>query len=206
MSEIKLVAERRTAFGKGAARKIRRDHKVPAVLYGHGTEPVHIALPAHETMMALKAANALLSIELEGESQLALAKDVQRDPIRPIIEHIDLVIVTRGEKVTVDVPVHLEGDAGSDTVVTVEHSTIELQVEATNIPGSVVVSIAGLPAGTQIHAGDLALPEGAVLVTDADALVVNISGLAAEAAGDGDGEAASAAGSAGAGGAEKSEG
>ena len=118
MSEIKLVAERRTAFGKGAARKIRRDHKVPAVLYGHGTEPVHIALPAHETMMALKAANALLSIELEGESQLALAKDVQRDPIRPIIEHIDLVIVTRGEKVTVDVPVHLEGDAGSDTVVT----------------------------------------------------------------------------------------
>jgi large subunit ribosomal protein L25 len=204
MSEIKLVAERRTAFGKGAARKIRRDHKVPAVLYGHGTEPVHIALPAHETMMALKAANALLSIELEGESQLALAKDVQRDPIRPIIEHIDLVIVTRGEKVTVDVPVHVEGDAGSDTVVTVEHTTIELQVEATNIPSSVVVSISGLPAGTQIHAGDLKLPEGAVLVTDADALVVNISGLAAEAVGDGEVDTTSAAGAGDA--AEKSEG
>lgn len=204
MSEIKLVAERRTAFGKGAARKIRRDHKVPAVLYGHGTEPVHIALPAHETMMALKAANALLSIELEGESQLALAKDVQRDPIRPIIEHIDLVIVTRGEKVTVDVPVHLEGDAGSDTVVTVEHTTIELQVEATNIPGSVVVSISGLAAGTQIHAGDLTLPEGAVLVTDADALVVNISGLAAETVGDGEVDTTGAAGAGDA--AEKSEG
>ena len=109
MSEIKLVAQRRTAFGKGAARRVRRDHKVPAVLYGHGTDPVHITLPGHETMLALKSANALLAIELEGDTQLALAKDVQRDPIKPVIEHVDLVIVREGEKVTVDVPVHIEG-------------------------------------------------------------------------------------------------
>lgn len=179
-SEIKLVAERRTAFGKGAARKIRRDHKVPAVLYGHGTDPVHITLPGHETMMALKTANALLSVELEGTNQLALVKDVQRDPIRPIIEHVDLVMIRLGEKVTVDVAVHVEGDAASETVVTLERATIELQAEATRIPEAVVVSVAGLPAGTQIHAGELVLPEGSVLVTDADALVVNVTGLKAE--------------------------
>ncbi len=180
MSEIKLAAERRTAFGKGAARKIRRDHKIPAVLYGHGTDPLHITLPGHETALALKTANALLSIELESGSQLALAKDVQRDPVRPIIEHIDLVIVRRGEKVTVDVPVHLEGEAGPDTVVTLESATLEVEVEATAIPEAIVVSVEDLPAGTQIHAGDITLPAGATLVADAEALVVNISGLAAE--------------------------
>ena len=109
MPEIKLVAEPRTQFGKGAARKIRRDHKIPAVLYGHGTAPVHITLPGHDTMMALKTANALLSIEIDGDSQLALAKDVQRDPIKPVIEHVDLVVVRRDEKVTVDVPVTTRG-------------------------------------------------------------------------------------------------
>jgi large subunit ribosomal protein L25 len=181
MSEFQLPAQRRSACGKGAARKIRRAHKIPAVLYGHGTDPVHITLPAHETMMALKTANALLSIQLEGKSQLALAKDVQRDPIRPVIEHIDLVIVRKGEKVTVDVPVHTEGEAGSETVVTIEHTTLELQVEATNIPVAVVVSIAGLAPGTQIHAGDITLPAGAVLVTDAEALVVNITAMMSEA-------------------------
>ncbi len=186
MSEFTLAAEPRTAFGKGAARKIRRDHKVPAVLYGHGTAPVHITLPGHETMMALKTANALLTIELEGTKQLALAKDVQRDPVRPIIEHVDLVIVRKGEKVTVEVPVHTEGEAASDAVVTVEHATLELQVEATRIPESIVVSVAGLEAGTQIHAADIALPEGAVLVTDADALVVNVTGMMSEAEAAGD--------------------
>ncbi|MBK8470244.1 MAG: 50S ribosomal protein L25/general stress protein Ctc [Candidatus Phosphoribacter sp.] len=180
MSEIKLAAERRTSFGKGAARKVRRDNKIPAVLYGHGTDPVHITLPAHETALALKAANALLSIDIQGTSQLALAKDVQRDPIRPIIEHIDLVIVRRGEKVTVDVPVHVEGDAGPDTIVNIEQNTIELLVEATNIPVAIVVSVEDLAAGTQIKAGELTMPEGAVLVTDEDALVVNITGLSAE--------------------------
>lgn len=181
MSEIKLPAERRTAFGKGAARKIRRDHKIPAVLYGHGTDPVHITLPAHDTALALKHANALLSIELEGKSQLALAKDIQRDPIRPIIEHIDLVIVRKGEKVTVDVQVHVEGDAAPDTIVTVESQTIELLVEATNIPANVVVNVEGLEAGSQIHAGAIELPAGAELASDPDTLVVNVSATMSQA-------------------------
>ncbi|MBK8756853.1 MAG: 50S ribosomal protein L25/general stress protein Ctc [Actinomycetales bacterium] len=181
MSEIKLPAERRTAFGKGAARKIRRDHKIPAVLYGHGTDPVHITLPGHDTQMALKTANALLSIDLEGTAQLALAKDVQRNPIKPIIEHIDLVIVRKGEKVVVDVQVHVEGEAAPDTIVTVESQTVELLVEATNIPANVVVSVEGLEAGVQIHAGAIELPAGAELAGDPETLVVNVSATMSQA-------------------------
>lgn len=175
MSDHKLVAEKRTQFGKGAARKIRRDHKIPAVMYGHGTEPVHITLPGHDAMMALKVPNALLTIVVDGEEQLALAKDVQRDPIKPVIEHVDLVVVRRGEKVTVDVPVHVEGEAAPETVVTVDHQTLQLEVEATNIPENVVVSVEGLTAGTQIKASDVTLPEGAALAIEGDTLVVNIS-------------------------------
>ncbi|MEI2826647.1 MAG: 50S ribosomal protein L25/general stress protein Ctc [Dermatophilaceae bacterium] len=175
MSEISLPAERRTAFGKGAARKIRRDNKIPAVLYAHGSDPIHITLPGHATMMALKTANVLLSIELEGKSQLALAKDVQRDPIKPVIEHVDLVMVKRGEKVVVDVPVQIEGEAKSDTVVTLERQTLQLQVEATNIPAAVIVSVEDAEVGTMFHAGDIALPEGAELIDEADVLVVNVS-------------------------------
>ena len=181
MSEIKLPAERRTAFGKGAARKIRRDHKIPAVLYGHGTDPVHITLPGHDTQMALKTANALLSIDLEGTAQLALAKDVQRNPIKPIIEHIDLVIVRKGEKVVVDVQVHVEGEAAPDTIVTVESQTVELLVEATNIPANVIVSVEGLEAGSQIHAGAIELPAGAELAGDPETLVVNVSATMTQA-------------------------
>lgn len=175
MSDNKLVAETRTQFGKGAARKIRRDHKIPAVMYGHGAEPVHITLPGHDTMMALKVANALLTIVIDGKEQLALAKDVQRDAIKPVIEHIDLVIVRKGEKVTVDVPVHVEGEAAPETVVTVDAQTVQLEVEATNIPENIVVSVDGLEAGTQIKASELDLPAGAVLVVDEDTLVVNIT-------------------------------
>ncbi len=175
MSDNKLVAETRTQFGKGAARKIRRDHKIPAVMYGHGAEPVHITLPGHDTMMALKVANALLTIVIDGDEQLALAKDVQRDPIKPVIEHIDLVIVRRGEKVTVDVPVHIEGEAAPETVVTVDAQTIQLEVEATHIPENVTVSVEGLEAGTQIKASELQLPAGATLVVDEETLVVNIT-------------------------------
>lgn len=182
MSEIRLLAERRTAFGKGAARRIRRDHKIPAVLYGHGTAPVHITLPGHDTMMALKTANVLLSIELEGQSQLALAKDVQRDPIKPVIEHVDLVLVRRGEKVTVDVPVHTEGEASPETIVTLDSQTLQLLVEATRIPESITVSVEGLPAGTQIHASTITLPEGAEMVSDAETLVVNVSAMIPEEA------------------------
>jgi large subunit ribosomal protein L25 len=182
MSETTLVAQTRTEFGKGAARRIRRAHQIPAVMYGHGTEPVHITLPGHETMLALKAANALLSIEVNGTTQLALVKDVQRDAIKPVIDHVDLVVVRRGEKVTVDVQIHTTGEAAVETVVTVENQTVELEVEATHIPESLEVSVEGLTAGTQIHASDLVLPEGAVLATDPEILVVNVTGaISAEA-------------------------
>jgi len=175
MTDNKLVATTRTKFGKGAARTIRREHKIPAVMYGHGTEPVHITLPGHETMMALKVANVLLTIEIDGKDQLALAKDIQRHPIRPIIEHIDLVVVRKGEKVHVGVPIHVVGEAAVDTVVSLENNTVELAVEATHIPERLEVSVAGLKAGTRIHASDLVLPQGAELVTEADILVVNIT-------------------------------
>jgi large subunit ribosomal protein L25 len=175
VSETKLVAEKRTAFGKGAARKIRRDHKIPAVMYGHGAQPVHITLPGHDTMMALKVANVLLTIVVDGKEELALAKDIQRDPIKPVIEHVDLVIVKRGEKVTVDVPVHVEGEAGPETVVTVDAQTLQLEVEATHIPENVVVSVEGLSAGTQIHASQVDLPAGSALLSDPETLVVNIT-------------------------------
>lgn len=182
MSDLTLNAETRTQFGKGAARKIRRDHKIPAVMYGHGADPVHITLAAHETMKALKTSNALLTIVLDGKEQLALAKDVQRDPIKPVIEHIDLVVVKKGEKVTVDVPVHVEGDAAPETVVTTDHTSLQLEVEATHIPESITVSVEGLEAGTQILAGQVELPKGATLVTDAEALVVNVTAQVSEEA------------------------
>jgi large subunit ribosomal protein L25 len=172
---ITLQAQTRTKFGKGAARQIRREHKIPAVMYGHGADPVHITLVGHDAMMALKNPNALLTIVLDGEEQLALAKDVQRDPIKPVIEHIDLVIVRKGEKVTVDVNVHVEGEAAPETIVSLDHSSLQLEVLATNIPESVTVSVDGLEVGTQILAGAVELPEGATLVTDPEALVVNIT-------------------------------
>jgi len=173
--EVKLIAELRTEFGKGAARRIRRAHKVPAVLYGHGTAPIHIALPGHETLLALRTANALLSIEVNGSSQLALPKQVQRDPLKHTIEHVDLVIVRRGEKVTVDVPVQLEGEAGPETLVVVDHNSIPIEAEATNIPQRILVSVEGLPPGTQILARDLQLPAGSTVDLEPETLIVNIT-------------------------------
>jgi large subunit ribosomal protein L25 len=173
--EVKLIAELRTEFGKGAARRIRRADKVPAVLYGHGTAPIHIALPGHETLLALRTANALLSIEVDGSSQLALPKQVQRDPLRHTIEHVDLVIVRRGEKVTVDVAIHLVGEAGPDTLVVVDHNTVPVEAEATQIPTQIVVSIEELPPGTQILARDLQLPDGSTIDLDPETLIVNIT-------------------------------
>jgi large subunit ribosomal protein L25 len=173
--EVKLIAELRTEFGKGAARRIRRAHKVPAVLYGHGTAPIHIALPGHETLLALRTANALLSIEVNGSSQLALPKQVQRDPLKHTIEHVDLVIVRRGEKVTVDVAVHIEGEAGPETLVVVDHNSIPIEAEATNIPQRILVSVEGLPPGTQILARDLQLPAGSTVDLEPDTLIVNIT-------------------------------
>ena len=177
MSDAKLAAEKRTQFGKGAARKIRRDHKIPAVIYGHGNEPVHVILPGHQTMMALKhgGANALLALEIDGSEQLALTKDVQVDPIRRVIEHVDLFAVKRGEKVTVEVPVVVVGEAAKETLVVTDLSTLQVEAEATHLPESIEVHIEGAEAGTQFLAGDIELPKGTTLLTDAEALVVNVT-------------------------------
>ncbi|GAA5153675.1 50S ribosomal protein L25/general stress protein Ctc [Nocardioides marinquilinus] len=176
MSE-KIQAEARSEFGKGAARRIRRENKVPAVIYGHGNDPVHLTLPGHATMMALKhgGANALLELEVDGDTHLALTKQVQVDPIRRTLEHVDFVAVRRGEKVTVDVPVLVEGDAAPETLVVTENSTVQLEAEATNIPESVEVSIEGAEVGTQVLASDLAIPAGTTLLTDPDTLMVNVT-------------------------------
>jgi len=177
MATEKIPAETRTEFGMGAARRIRRADKIPAVVYGHGNDTMHVTLPGHDTMMAIKhgGANALLELEIDGTAQLALTKAVQIDPIRRVIEHIDFVAVRRGEKVTVDVPVHLHGNAASETLVVTENSTVQIEAEATAIPERIEISIEGLPAGTQILAGQLELPEGSVLLVDPETLIVNIT-------------------------------
>ncbi len=175
----KLVAESRTQFGKGAARRIRATGKIPAVIYGHGTEPQHVTLPGHEVSLILRKANAVFDLDINGKSQLALVKDVQKDPVRQIIEHLDLVIVRKGEKVTIDIPVHLEGEAEAGTQVLQDANTLSIEAEATNIPERLIVSIEGLGEGTQIHASDVTLPEGSTLVSDPDTLVVGITGAVA---------------------------
>jgi large subunit ribosomal protein L25 len=180
--ELKISAEKRTEFGKGAARRIRRADKIPAVLYGHGTDPVHVTLPGHDTLLALRGSNAVLTLDVEGDEHLALAKDVQRDPIKRVIEHVDLVIVRRGEKVTVDVAVHVEGEAAPETVVTVDHATLSVEADAMNIPEVFTVSVEGLPAGTQVLASQVELPAGVTLVTDPEALVVNVTQAISEEA------------------------
>jgi large subunit ribosomal protein L25 len=175
MSEQKLAAEVRTEFGKGYARRARMANLIPAVIYGHGADPIHVTLPAKATTLAVRTPNALLSLDINGEGHLALVKDVQRDPIKQIIEHIDLLTVRKGEKVTVDVPVHVEGETAPGTVHNLELTVVSLEAEATHLPEAVTVSIEGRAAGEHIHASDLVLPQGSVLLTDAEALVVNIS-------------------------------
>ncbi len=177
MATEKITAETRTEFGKGAARRIRRAHKIPAVLYGHGNDPIHVTLPGHDTMMAIKhgGANALLELMIDGTSQLALTKQVQVDPIKRTLEHIDFVAVRLGEKVTVDVPVHLVGEAASETLVVTENTTVQIEAEATHIPERIDIDIQGKPAGTQILARDLVLPEGSTLLLDPETLIVNVT-------------------------------
>jgi large subunit ribosomal protein L25 len=172
----KLIAEARTSFGKGAARRIRATGKIPAVIYGHGTDPQHVTLPGHEVSLILRKANAVFDLDINGKSQLALVKDVQKDPVRQIIEHLDLVIVRKGEKVTIDIPVHLEGEAAAGTSVNQDANTLSIEAEATNIPERLVVSIEGLEEGAQIKASDVNLPEGSSLISDPDLLVVGITG------------------------------
>ena len=170
----KVVAERRENFGKGYARRLRAAGKIPAVIYGHGGEPLHVAVPAHHVALLLRKANAILEIEVDGASHLTLVKDVQKDPVRQIIEHLDLQAVRQGEKVEVEIPVHVTGEPFSGTVALLELNTLKLEAEATHIPENVVVDVEGAVEGTQIHAKDVVLPRGAVLADDPELLVVNI--------------------------------
>jgi large subunit ribosomal protein L25 len=171
----KLTAEPREKFGKGAARKIRAAGKVPAVIYGHGTKPQHVTLPAHELGLILRKANAVLDLDISGKSQLALVKDVQKDPVHQILEHIDLIIVRKGEKVTIDVPVHVEGESFPGTLVALDANTLSIEAEATHIPERLIVSVEGLEEGQHILAKDVELPAGSTLLSDPETLVVNIT-------------------------------
>ena len=177
MSEVRLAAEPRTEFGKGAARRTRRAGKVPAVLYGHGTDPVHVALPAHDFARVLReqGTNAVLSLELgSAGTHLALTKTVTTHPLRNYIEHVDLLLVRRGEKVAVDVTVIVTGDAEPGSLVHQEMTTLTVEADAFTIPDELEVSVAGLEIGTQVLAGQVTLPEGVDLQTDPGYLVVNV--------------------------------
>ncbi|SDL04911.1 50S ribosomal protein L25/general stress protein Ctc [Streptomyces indicus] len=180
MSEVKLSAEIRKEFGKGAARRIRRDNKVPGVLYGHGSDPVHLTLPGHELLLAVRTPNVLLALDIEGKTELAIPKSVSRDPLKGFLEHVDLLLVKRGEKVNVEIPVHTEGElaAGGNLL---EHvlNALPVEAEATHIPESVSVSVEGLEAGASILAKDIKLPSGVTLAIDEDAVVLQV--LAAQA-------------------------
>jgi large subunit ribosomal protein L25 len=188
VSEVRLAAEARTEFGKGAARRTRRAGKIPAVLYGHGSDPKHLALPALEFARVVRehGQNAVLTLEIDSSSELALTKTVTTHPIKNYIEHVDLLLVQRGEKVTVEVPIVVTGEAQPGTLVTQDLTSVEVSVEALHIPEQVEVSIDGATAGLQIFAKDIPLPSGSELVTDAEAMVlaVNVAPTAEELEGD----------------------
>lgn len=193
MSEdTKVHAELRASFGKGFARRLRAAGKIPAVIYGHGTEPVHVALPGHQVSLILRRANALLELDIEGKSQLALVKDVQKDPVHQIIEHIDLLVVKKGEKVAIDVPIIVTGEPAAGTIVNQDANTISVEAEATHIPQNIEVSVEGLEDGAHITAADIALPKGSSLLTDPEVLVVAIAIPAEQDLGDEDADAAPA--------------
>jgi large subunit ribosomal protein L25 len=179
VSEVKISAEPRTEFGKGGARRTRRAGKVPAVLYGHGEAPQHIALPAREFAAAIRhgGLNQVFTIDITGGTgtTLALPKAIQRDPIKDTYEHVDLIIVKRGEKVTVDVPIVLTGEAARNTLVVSESTTLSIVAEALHLPDSFEVSIEGLEAGSQITAGDVQLPSGSELAVDPETVIAIVS-------------------------------
>ncbi|MGJ3189813.1 50S ribosomal protein L25/general stress protein Ctc [Paenarthrobacter nitroguajacolicus] len=175
MSEQKLTAELRTEFGKGFARRARMAGQIPAVIYGHGAEPIHINLPGRATTLAVRVSNALLAIDVDGEQHLTLVKDIQRDPVKQIIEHVDLQTVKAGEKVTVDIAIHVSGEVAPGAVASLEATTVSLEAEATHVPTAVEVNIEGRKAGESIHASDLELPKGSTLLTEGDTLVVRIA-------------------------------
>jgi large subunit ribosomal protein L25 len=174
--EVKIAAETRTEFGKGFARRLRQDGRVPAVLYGHGTETRHLTLPAHDLMRALRASNVLLRLEgLTKDGEIALPKAVQRDPIKNIIEHVDLILVRRGEKVTVEIPLRIIGEiAPGDGMLDQQLVQITVEAEATNIPQGLDVDIEGLELGQAVHASDLRLPEGVSLQVEPDTLILHV--------------------------------
>ena len=174
MSETKIQAEARSEFGKGAARRIRRDKKVPAVLYGHGMDPLHITLPAQEAARALKQSNALLEIAIGKETHLAIPKQIQRDVLKGTIDHVDLLVVRKGEKVSVEISLHIVGEPSRDALVVTELSHVQVEAEATHIPESIEISLEGRQVGDQIHASDLALPSGVTLLTDPEILLINL--------------------------------
>ncbi|GGS06203.1 50S ribosomal protein L25 [Streptomyces aureoverticillatus] len=196
MSEVKLSAETRTEFGKGAARRIRREDKVPGVLYGHGTDPVHITLPGHDLLMALRTPNVLISLDIDGTTQLAIPKAVQRDVLRQgILTHVDLLLVKRGEKVNVDIYVHTEGELAPGANL-LEHvlNALPVEAEATHIPESVTVSIEGLTAGDSVLAKDVPLPAGTKLAVEDDTVVLQVlAAQAEEAPAEGEGDEAAEA-------------
>ena len=183
MAEARIDAETRTEFGKGAARRTRRAGKIPAVLYGHGTDPQHLSLPELEFKRVVReqGRNAVITLNIGGRPQLALTKTVVSHPIRPYIEHVDLLVIRRGEKVAVEVQVLVVGDAAPGTLVTQELNNIEIEADVSNIPDHVEVSVEGLEVGTQIQAADVPLPEGTTLRADAEILVVNIVAAPTEA-------------------------
>jgi large subunit ribosomal protein L25 len=196
VSEVRLAAELRTEFGKGAARRTRRAGKIPAVLYGHGTEPKHVALPALEFARVVReqGRNAVLTVEVDGDgSELALTKTVTTHPLKNYIEHVDLLVVRRGEKVVVDVPVVITGEPAAGTLVTQDASTLSVAAEAMTIPDQFEVSVEGVEAGTQILAGQVSLPSGVELHTDPEALVVNVVAAPTAEEMEGEPEAAEAA-------------
>ena len=175
MAEIKITGTTRTEFGKGASRRARVAGLVPAVIYGHGEKPQHITLPARELGVALKQSNVLLQIDIDGKDQLTLPKAIVRHPLKQILEHIDLVLVRRGEKVTVAVPVHTEGKHDPDGILEHVHHTIEIEAEATSIPKFLTLDIEGMTAGTSRYASDVVLPTGTTLVSDAKMIIVHLS-------------------------------
>ncbi len=175
MPEVRIDAEQRTEFGKGPARQIRRAGRVPAVLYGHHLEPRHLTLPGHEVLLALRTANVLIRLEgLPGGAQLALPKAIQRDPIKGYVEHVDLLVVRRGEKVTVDIPVTIVGEVAPDGLLDQQLVQISVEAEATNIPRGVEVDVEGMAIGASVHGRDLKLPAGVTLADEADVLVLHV--------------------------------
>lgn len=189
MSEQKLAAELRTDFGKGAARQARRANKIPAVIYGHGAEPIHILLPAKATTLAVRNSNALLSVDVEGKVHLALAKDIQRNSLKQIVEHIDLLTVRQGETVTVEVNIHVEGEPKPGVTTNLEQSTVTVEAEATHLPESLTVNVDGRDVGDHVFASDIELPKGVSLLIEPDTLIVNVAAPVVQDLGEGEGEA-----------------